>query len=85
MLASAGIALAAFVGVKFGEDLDPLGIVGLAVFALGALLIVACAAVVAWPIETEAALRPSVIANNYVDPEEEGRRTTWVHKNRQPS
>ncbi len=81
MLASAGIALAAFVGGEVREDLDPLGIIGLAVFSLGALLIVACAAVVAWPIETEAALRPSVIVKNYVDPEEGGRRTTWVHKN----
>ena len=81
MLASAGIALSAFVGGEVREDLDLLGIIGLVVFALGALLITACAAVVAWPIETEAALRPSAIIKNYVTPEEEGRKTTWVYEN----
>ena len=80
-LAAAGIALSAFVGGEVRENLDPLGNFGLAVFAIGALLVTACAAVVAWPIETEAALRPSVIVSNYVTSEKEGRRTTWVHKN----
>ena len=60
-LATAGIALSAFVGGEVRENLDPLGNFGLAVFAIGALLVTTCAAVVAWPIETEAALRPSAI------------------------
>ncbi len=80
-LAAAGIALSAFVGGEVRENLDPLGNFGLAVFAIGALLVMACAAVVAWPIVTEAALRPSVIVANYVTTREDGRRTTWVHKN----
>ena len=80
-LATAGIALSAFVGGEVRENLDPLGNFGLAVFAIGALLVTTCAAVVAWPIETEAALRPSAIVKNYVTSEDEGRRTTWVYKN----
>ena len=80
-LAAAGIALSAFVGGEVDANLDSLGNFGLVVFAISALLVTACAAVVAWPIETEAALRPSEIVANYVTPKEEGRRTTWVHKN----
>ena len=75
-LATAGIALSAFVGGEVGKNLDLLGNFGLAGFAIGALLMTACAAVVAWPIESEAALRPSVIVANYVTPEKEGCRTT---------
>ena len=71
-VASAGIALSAFVGGEVRENLDALGNSGLAVFAFGALLIAASAAAVAWPIETEAALRPSVIVKNYVTPKEGG-------------
>ena len=37
-------------------------------------------AAVAWPIESEAALRPAKIIANYVTPQKPGRRPTWVHK-----
>ena len=79
-LAAAGIALSAFVGGEAPKSLDLLGNLGLVVFAIGALLVTVCSAVVAWPIETEAALRPSTIIKNYVAPRQPERTPTWVHR-----
>jgi len=77
----AGIAVSAFLRDDVTQNLGRAGIVGLIVFAVGALAGMACAMVVAWPIMTEAALRPSAIIANYVASQETKRSTMWVHKN----
>lgn len=79
-MVAAGIAVSAFLRDDVIESLGCLGIAGLLVFATGALVGMACAAVVAWPIMTEAALRPSAIIDNYVTPQDQLRSVTWVHK-----
>ena len=79
-LVAAGIAATAFLRGDVIESLSCVGILGLVVFAVGSFVVMGCAATVAWPLITEAALRPSEIISNYVIPEDEGRRTTWVHK-----
>ena len=76
----AGIAVSAFLRDDVTENLGCAGIVGLIVFAVGAAVGMVCAAVVAWPIMTEAALRPSAIIANYVTPQDTKRSATWVHK-----
>ena len=79
-LVAAGIAATAFLRGDVTESLGCVGILGLVVFALGALVVTGCAATVAWPLVTEAALRPSKIIEGYVTPAHEDRRTTWVYK-----
>lgn len=79
-LVAAGIAAT---GVQRGDGVESLGwigLLGLVVFAVGALIVMGCAARVAWPLVTEAALRPSVIVAYYVTPRHEDRRTTWVYQ-----
>ena len=80
-LVAAGIATASFVRGDEIKNLGCVGILGLVVFALGTLVVMGCAATVAWPLMTEAALRPSHIINHYVTPQNEHRKTTWVYKN----
>ena len=80
-LVAAGIAAAAFLRGQVAEGLGCVGVMGLAVFTLATFVVMGCAATVAWPLMSDAALRPSEIIANYVMPEDKGRRTTWVHKN----
>ena len=79
-LVAAGIAATGFLRGDGVERLGSVGLLGLVVFAVGALIVMVCTARVAWPLVTDAALRPSVIVANYVTPRHEDRRTTWVHQ-----
>ena len=80
-MVAAGIATSAFLRDDMPRNLDQLGKLGLVTFGVGTLVVMACAAAVAWPIKTEAALRPARIVANYVTPQHPGRTPTWVHKN----
>ena len=78
---AAGAVASVFLSGGFTEDFRCAGTLGWIVFALSTAGVTVCTAVVAWPIETETALRPAKIIANYVTPQERDRRPTWVHKN----
>ena len=80
-LVAAGIAATGFVRGDGTDSLGWVGILGLVIFAVAALVVMVCAATVAWPLVTDAALRPSAIVGHYVTPADTRRRTTWVYKN----
>lgn len=77
---AAGAVASVFLSGGLTEDFGCAGVFGWIAFAAGTAAVTVCTAVVAWPITTKAALRPSKIIAHYVDSQEPGRRPTWVHK-----
>ena len=56
------------------------GVVGWTLFAAGVASVAVCAGIVAWPVTTDAALRPTLIIENLVEPQQETRSRVWAYK-----
>ncbi len=67
-IVAAGIVASSLLRANIIDDVGAIGVMGMMAFGLSTLVIMVCAAIVAWPLDTETALRPSQIIANYVNP-----------------
>lgn len=76
----AGVAASVTPARYADTEIGCVGVIGWILFALGTASVAAWAGVVAWPITTDAALRPTSIIENFVEPRHETRSRVWLYK-----
>ena len=76
----AGVAASVAPAGYADASIGCIGIIGWALFAVGTASVAVCAGIVAWPVTTDAALRPTLIIENLVDPQQETRSRVWAYK-----
>ncbi|WP_420445347.1 hypothetical protein [Candidatus Poriferisodalis sp.] len=76
----AGVAASVAPAGYADNSIGGVGIIGWVLFALGTTSVAVCAGIVAWPVTTDAALRPTLIIENLVEPQHETRSRVWAYK-----